>query len=76
MTSYKAKWIESEKKLKEQKDSLNTVSKTVFLCPLCNSIILESNSEYFCKNEKCKFDKTINDLWFYYTESNKIERLD
>lgn len=49
-------------------------TESEYICPLCESILLESDSEFFCSNENCKFDKTFDELVFFYAEHNNLER--
>jgi len=67
----------SYKKMYEKlKNSLSESYETDYICPLCGEIILSDNTEYYCKNEGCSFDKTAGELFFYYAEHNGLERSD
>ncbi len=67
----------SYKKMYEELQALmNSVNKTSFLCPICNSPILEQGNEYYCSNEDCKFDKTPDEIWSFYAETKRLKRVD
>ena len=56
MTSYKTLYLDLKKSL-EVKPILSD-----FICPLCDSDLLETSSELYCTNVDCKYDLTIVDL--------------
>lgn len=67
----------SYKKMYEELLALfNTENKTSFLCPICSAPIMEKGNEYYCSNESCKFDKTPDEIWAFYAEHNRLERID
>lgn len=72
MVSYKKLYLELKETIKQENKSI----QSDYYCPLCNSIILENQSEYYCSNESCKFDKINSDLWYFYAETNNLERID
>ena len=72
MVSYKQMYEELKRNIEE----MNKPHESDYKCPLCEEVILESQSEYYCSNENCKFDKTSGDLFNYYAESNRLERND
>ena len=72
MTSYKKLYENLLTQIKESNKDI----KSDYNCPICNSNLLESNSELYCSNESCKFDKTIVDLIDFYATYNNLERID
>lgn len=72
MVSYKKLYEDLKEEIKRQ----NREQKTDYLCPLCDNVILNSLDEYYCSNENCKFDKTGNELFYYYAESIDLEMID
>lgn len=67
MVSYKKMYLEMKEKYENQVLALGIVVKSDFLCPLCESPLMEAYTEIFCSDESCKYDLTITDL---------IEKLD
>jgi len=72
MVSYKQMYNNLLNQINNTKENI----ESDYNCPLCNSILLESNSELYCSNESCKFDKTITDLIEFYAINNNLERVD
>lgn len=65
MVSYKAKF-----------EALNIEEKTGYKCPNCEFELLHKNSELYCSNEKCSFDKTFGDLLQFAIKSYyNLERI-
>jgi hypothetical protein len=60
----------------ELKSTMYPVNETDYLCPICNKPILEQNCEYYCSGEDCKFDKTPDEIWYYYAENKRLMRVD
>ena len=72
MVSYKALY----ENLVNEMTKRNECIETNFLCPICKSILLHNNSEFFCSNEICSFDKIYIDLVESYGINNNLERVD
>ena len=72
MVSYKKMYEDLKKRMEE--DSIPI--KADYLCPKCNSELLESHSELYCSNEECDFDKTFGDLINIYAEYRGLERIE
>lgn len=72
MVSYKRLYENLQNQIKESNEPV----KSGFLCPKCSSEILHDNSEFFCSNENCSFDKIFLDLIESYGINNNLERVD
>lgn len=72
MVSYKTLY----ENLLNQNKEINEPNLTDYICPKCESILVHNNSEFFCSNENCSFDKIFLDLIECYAIVNNLERVD
>lgn len=54
----------------------NKVYKTNYECPLCGQTIISDGFEFYCTGLDCKFDKTAGELFEYYANNEKLEKID
>jgi len=72
MVSYKTLYENLLNQIKESNEAVFTD----YRCPKCESILVHNNSEFFCSNENCNFDKIFLDLIDNYALNNNLERVD
>lgn len=70
-------WKKTAENLLKRLEINNTPIETDMFCPYCESNgienkIMELGSEFYCKNEKCSFDKVLEDYLEAFTDKYNI----
>ena len=70
MVSYKKLYMDLKATIEQNSKSY----ESDYNCPLCESVLLQSNSELYCSNDSCKYDITFDKLIQVFAESRNLDK--